>query len=121
VEGENIAKLYLIEIKRVNFRLGSRRRKNEKGSSLWRYIRKERELAAESQPSVKSYLIEIKRVSVKCDSGSGKKGGEIMPDSLAMLLKTNVEKMSVLGLLAILMKINKLKSFSGDVDEKKGS
>jgi len=37
-----------------------------------------------------------------------------------MLLKTHGEKMSVYWLLAMLMKENELKSFSGDVDEKKG-
>jgi hypothetical protein len=43
-----------------------------------------------------------------------------MKDSLAMLLKTNVEKMSENRLLAMLMKPNELKSVSGDVDESKG-
>jgi len=38
-----------------------------------------------------------------------------------MLLKTNVEKMSVYRPLAMLMKPNELKSLSGDVDEKKVS
>ncbi|MGA3327764.1 MAG: hypothetical protein ABSF45_25165 [Terriglobia bacterium] len=45
--------------------------------------------------------------------------GEKMKDSLAMLLKTNVEKMSIYGLLAMLKKKNELKSLSGDVDENK--
>src|SRR5208282_3686901 len=36
------------------------------------------------------------------------------------LLKTNVEKMSVYRLLAMLMKPNELKSFSGDVEENNG-
>jgi len=40
--------------------------------------------------------------------------------SLAMILKTNVEKMSDYCLLAMLMKINKLKSLSRDVNEMKG-
>jgi hypothetical protein len=43
-----------------------------------------------------------------------------MKVSLAMLLKTNVEKMSENWSLAMLMKPNELKSLSGDVDEKKG-
>jgi len=43
-----------------------------------------------------------------------------MEESLAMLLKTNVEKMSGKRSLAMLMKPNELKSPSGDVDEKKG-
>ena len=44
-----------------------------------------------------------------------------MKVSLAMLLKTNVEKMSENRSLAMLMKANQLKSLSGDVDENKGS
>jgi hypothetical protein len=42
-----------------------------------------------------------------------------MKDSLAMLLKTNVEKMPENGPLAMLMKTDELKSLSGDVNEKK--
>jgi len=38
-----------------------------------------------------------------------------------MLLKTNVEKMSVFRLTTILMRTKELKSLSRDVDEKKGS
>jgi len=41
-----------------------------------------------------------------------------MKVSLAMLLKTHVEKMSEKRSLAMLMKPNELKSLSGDVDEK---
>jgi len=44
-----------------------------------------------------------------------------MKVSLAMLLKTNIEKMSENRPLAMLMKPNELKSISGDVDEKKWS
>jgi len=44
-----------------------------------------------------------------------------MKDSLAMLLKTNGEKMSVFRSLAMLMKNNDLKLSSRDVDEKKRS
>ena len=43
-----------------------------------------------------------------------------MKDSLAMLLKTHVEKMSDYRLLAMLMKTNELKPLSRDVDENKG-
>jgi hypothetical protein len=43
-----------------------------------------------------------------------------MKDSLAMLLKTNIEKMSVYQPLAMLMKKNELKLLSGDVDENEG-
>jgi len=38
-----------------------------------------------------------------------------------MLLKTNGEKMSIYRPLAMLMKTNRLKLLSGDVDEKKWS
>jgi len=44
-----------------------------------------------------------------------------MKESLAMLLKTHGEKMTENRSLAMLMKPNRLKSLSGDVDEKKGS
>ena len=43
-----------------------------------------------------------------------------MPGSDRMLLKTHVEKMSVLGLDTILMKTSELKSFYHDVDEREG-
>jgi len=43
-----------------------------------------------------------------------------MQDSLAMLLKTHGEKMSLLCPTTILMKTNELKSVSRDVDKKKG-
>ena len=42
-----------------------------------------------------------------------------MKVSLAMLLKTNVEKMPGKRSLAMLMKPNELKWLSGDVDEKR--
>jgi hypothetical protein len=44
-----------------------------------------------------------------------------MKESLAMLLKTNIENMSENRSLAMLMKTEKLKSISGDVDENKES
>src|SRR5208283_2946195 len=44
-----------------------------------------------------------------------------MQPSLAMLMKTNVEKMAFCRLLAMLMKRIELKSLSRDVGEKKGS
>src|SRR5208283_2486809 len=44
-----------------------------------------------------------------------------MQPSLAMLMKTNVEKMAFCRLLAMLMKTIYLKSLSRDVDEKKES
>jgi hypothetical protein len=50
-----------------------------------------------------------------------KSRGENMKVSLAMLLKTRIEKMSENCSLAMLMKKNELKSLSGDVDEKKWS
>ncbi|MGA3325029.1 MAG: hypothetical protein ABSF45_11200 [Terriglobia bacterium] len=43
-----------------------------------------------------------------------------MKASLAMLLKKNVEKMSVFRLATMLMKQNELKHHRHDVDEKKG-
>jgi len=43
-----------------------------------------------------------------------------MKESLAMLLKTHGEKMSENSPLAMLMKTNRLKPLSGDVDENKG-
>jgi hypothetical protein len=48
------------------------------------------------------------------------RGGN-MKVSLAMLLKTHVEKMSENRSLAMLMKSNELKLLSGDVNEKKWS
>jgi len=42
-----------------------------------------------------------------------------MQEGLAMLLKTNGEKMSEKCSLAMFMKTNGLKSLSGDVDENK--
>ena len=50
-----------------------------------------------------------------------KKRGGKMQDSLAMLLKTHVEKMSLFCPTTILMKTNHLKSVSRDVHEKKWS
>ena len=44
-----------------------------------------------------------------------------MKVSFAMLLKTNVGKMSDNRPLAMLMKREELKSLSGDVNERKGS
>jgi hypothetical protein len=54
-------------------------------------------------------------------AGHRKTRGEKMKDSQAMLLKTNHGKVSVFRLLAMLVKTNELKSFSGDVNEKKWS
>ena len=49
-----------------------------------------------------------------------KKRGAKMQDSLAMLLKTHGEKMSLFYPTTILMKTSELKSLSRDVDKKKG-
>jgi hypothetical protein len=69
----------------------------------------------------KSQVIEITPVnSAALRSGKKTRGGN-MKVSLAMLLKTHVEKMAENWSLAMLMKKNELKSLSGDVDEKKGS
>ena len=54
-------------------------------------------------------------------NGEEKTRGGNMKDSLAMLLKTHVEKMPENCSLAMLMKAKELKSLSGDVDEKKYS
>ena len=48
-----------------------------------------------------------------------KSRGEKMKDSLAMLLKTNLEKMSVFSPLAMLLKKRGLYRLSRDVDDKK--
>jgi aspartate carbamoyltransferase catalytic subunit len=48
-----------------------------------------------------------------------KKRGGKMQDSLAMLLKTHGEKMSLLCPTTMLMKTNQLKSVSRDVHENK--
>ena len=47
--------------------------------------------------------------------------GENMKDSLAMLMKTSVGKMSVYRSLAMLMKTNDVHVVSRDIDEKKWS
>jgi hypothetical protein len=58
---------------------------------------------------------------LSCESREEKTRGGNMKVSLAMLLKTNIEKMSENRSLAMFMKSNELKSLSGDVDENKGS
>jgi hypothetical protein len=55
---------------------------------------------------VKIYVAENKIVSSFLIGAWQKTRGEKMKDSLAMLLKTHGEKMSVYGSLAILMKTN---------------
>jgi len=59
-----------------------------------------------SEILAKIYVIEIKRVIPSCPGQEEKTRGEKMKVSLAMLLKTHVEKMSIYGLLAMLMKIS---------------
>jgi 5-carboxymethyl-2-hydroxymuconate isomerase len=78
-------------------------------------------LSVESQTRSKLYPIRFKRVSLNCGSGTEKTRRENMKVSLAMLLKTHVEKMSENRSLAMLMKSKELKSLSGDVYERKGS
>jgi len=68
----------------------------------------------------KSQVVEIKAVISAALPSSKITRGENMKVSLAMLLKTHVEKKFVLCLMAMLMKKNELKSLSGDVDERKG-
>ena len=65
-------------------------------------------LSAASQDRSAGYLIELKRVRLSAGSKCGKKECPKMKDSLTMLLKTNVEKMSVSGLETMLMKTNEL-------------
>jgi hypothetical protein len=62
-------------------------------------------------------VIDIKPVKCSALTSTLKTRGEKMKVSLAMLLKTNRDKMSVYRLLAILMKTNELKWLSGDVDD----
>ena len=54
------------------------------------------------------YFLENKRVSSLRGVRYPRTRGEKMKDSLRMLLKTNVEKMSVIRLETILMKTNEL-------------
>ena len=68
----------------------------------------------------KFQAIEIKPDSSITRGGDPKTRGEKMKDSLAMLLKTNGENLSVYGLLAMFMKINRLYLLSRDVDENEG-
>jgi hypothetical protein len=67
------------------------------------------------------HLAEFRLLMHRGAAGRRKTRGEKMKDSQAMLLKTNHGKMSVFRLLAMLVKTNELKSFSGDVNEKKWS
>ncbi len=69
----------------------------------------------------KRYVIQNKLDTVIVVAMWRKTRGENMKESLAMLLKTNIEKMSAFRSLAMLMKTNNIKFFSGDVDEKEGS
>jgi hypothetical protein len=78
-------------------------------------------LAVEYQNSSKFYLVELKRVNLNYVSRDEKTRGGEMKESLAMLLKTNGEKMSILRSLAMSMKTSQLKSLSRDVNEKKAS
>jgi hypothetical protein len=75
----------------------------------------------ENQNLLKFYLAEIKRVNSNEASRCEKTRGGRMKKSLAMLLKTHVEKMSENRSLAVLMKTKQLKSLSRDVDENKWS
>jgi hypothetical protein len=68
----------------------------------------------------KCRVIEIKADSSIACGKVQKMRGRKMKDSLAMLLKTNGENLSVYRLLAMLMKTNWLYLLSRDVDEKAG-
>jgi hypothetical protein len=65
------------------------------------------------------YVVVNKVVSQFFGQGCKKSRGEKMKDSLAMLLKTHVGKMSVCGSLAMLLKQQRLYVVSRDVDENK--
>jgi hypothetical protein len=80
----------------------------EKTAALAIY-KKRNGLAIKGENLAKIHIFENKPVSSLQVTGSRKTRGEKMKDSLAMLLKTNVEKMSVYCLLAILFKTNELK------------
>jgi hypothetical protein len=63
----------------------------------------------DSENYAKIYSTEIKRVSSFLGGqGDEKKGGPKMKVSSIMLLKTNVEKMSVCGLAKMLLKTHNL-------------
>jgi len=64
-------------------------------------------------------VYEIKAVNCTASRSSDKSQGENMKDSLAMLLKTNGEKMSDNRSLAMLMKTMELLYVSRDVHEKR--
>jgi hypothetical protein len=70
---------------------------------------------------VKSYLIQFKAFTGRVECEGGKKGGLKMKPSLAMLLKTHVEKMSHFGLTTISMKLKGLFRPCHDVYEKTGA
>jgi hypothetical protein len=68
-----------------------------------------KELFVEAKDPRKTYFIEKTRVScLRGGGGERKKGGPKMKVSLTMLLKTNVEKMSVLHPETMSMKTSNL-------------
>jgi len=67
----------------------------------------------------KLYLLETKRVVAPLSSGGETKKGQKMKRCGRMLLKTNIEKMSVLRPDTMLMKTNELWMLCHDVIEKK--
>jgi hypothetical protein len=74
-------------------------------------------LSVMSRDLLKFYLIQIKIVIVRGRNRGQRNAGGKMKDSLAMLLKTNGEKMTENTSLAMLMKAHELKLLSGDVIE----
>ena len=88
-----------------------------RGSCLSRCYTKVKGLAVNGQDLKKMYLVANRVVNRFLIVRSRKTRGEKMQDSLAMLLKTNGGKMSVYGLLAMLMKICELYVLSRDVEE----
>ena len=66
-------------------------------------------------------IIEIKQLNCNGVNWAREKGEMKKKDDPTMLLKTNVEKMSLCGSATILMKTNELYLLCHDVDEKKRS
>jgi hypothetical protein len=65
-------------------------------------------------------MVDNKQVIQTSSRPEGKKGGAFFARGFAMLMKTNIEKMSVSCPLAMLMKQNKIQMLSGDLPQKKG-
>ena len=82
---------------------------------------KKKGLTINGENLVKTYVAENKIVSSFLIGAWQKTRGEKMKDSLAMLLKTNGEKMSVFRLTTMFMKTGILFYVYHDVDENRGT